>query len=89
MFSKPMKAQGEIQAIRTTWFRALRSGRSMGSIVKPVPPSPAAAPRKQRMIPTERTTAMTTIMVMVIRLDWIHNRAMTRIAAMVSRASPR
>ena len=85
MFSKPMKAQGEITAIRTIWDRALLSGTKAGA--KRGLPSSAEA--KQITMPAVKrsTRPMSTAMVAFRRR--LHSSPVSSRAAMDSSASPR
>ena len=86
MFSKPMKAHGEINAILRLCAIALFSGTKAGA--QP-PRCAAAATTKHRAIPAVNTHTSTTIKRAVAFSFRTHSSVTPAIAASVSRASPR
>ncbi len=87
--SKPMKAQGEINAIRMTCFKAFLSGRKAGSIVIPVARWPTMAATKQTVMPTVKTSTSTSMQRAVAFLLFMHSIPTSHMTASVARTSPR
>ena len=89
MFSNPMKAQGDMHAMRTIWESALLSGRKPGSNDPNWPAWPEAAAMKHTVMPTQINATHATITCASAFLARMHTSATMRIAAIESSASPR
>ncbi len=89
MFSNPMNAHGEMQAMRRTCERACLSGTNPGSKRCVALPHPSIEATKQTVIPTENRSTSPIRMLIVAFRRLMHNSAMSTIAAIESSASPR
>ena len=85
-FSKPMKAQGEMTAMLTTWEMARVSGTKAGARERSC--RKRAAAHTPRM-PRKNTATMTTMARIMALLQRMHSTAASSAAATVSSTSPR
>ena len=87
--SKPMKAQGEMKAMRRTCRRASLSGMKAGAMVWPEPRKPSMAPTKQTVMPRVNTSVRISMQRAVAFLLPMHSAATSTITSSVTSASPR
>ena len=88
IFSNPMKAQGVISEIATTWENISSSGIKDGRNVKTALSRYSSAVPRQNVMPRVKVSASSTIRRTACRSLFIHRRPVSRMIPMVRMTSP-
>ena len=87
--SKPIKAQGEIKAIRMICLKTFASGIKAGLIDIPEPAKPNIEVTKQKVMPMVKHSTVATMIFAVAFLLFMQSKPTSHMTTSVTKASPR